>query len=580
MNWTNGLNMRANSDVQDLVADVVELFDVEPPRLLAEDAPVLRGDASSASPYLIGLIGGKEVGKSSLVNAIVGQKISRSSNAGEGTAIAIAYCHEDAANEVRSLLAREVGDRFDIITHCIASQRRQVLVDLPDIDSTWKQHAQLTRRLLRQMLFPIWIQSIEKYADRAPQQLLAQVADGNDPANFLFCLNKVDQLIAREGDAAAIELRDDLAQRLARTLKLPAPPRVFLTNAKEPDQLDLPALRSTLANERSTRSVESSIELAGMRRRGSMLQWLRAQQLGEHAGRAQRLLENSQESLSARLAVPLAESVVPGIARNPAYRLEIADPVVARRMSRWPIVNVIQTTLSPLMLLVRKNLSAAKSVGIGVTSTSSLVSAHLNGEVRPFADLIQVAFAQLRSVEPTIATLYAHQKLWEASAATDAANDLNLRLAATIDRQRDAAVARLVERGGVFTAPIRWLLTIGAAIWFPLLQPLLEHALVAPLSWSSVHDLAALLVPLLGAAYLLHSAAFLLIWFAVLWMLLRWQTLRRVNRLIVKWSRMSRTDDDLSLQATGLNWLEELMQPLQQYQARMQTLAGRLNDVR
>ena len=34
------------------------------------------------------------------------------------------------------------------------------------------------------------------------------------------------------------------------------------------------------------------------------------------------------------------------------------EPVMSKRLSRWPIVNVIQTSLSPLMALVRKNLSA------------------------------------------------------------------------------------------------------------------------------------------------------------------------------------------------------------------------------
>src|SRR5690606_26782074 len=41
---------------------------------------------------------------------------------------------------------------------------------------------------------PVWMQSVEKYADRQVQELLRQVAAGNDPGNFVFVLNKVDQL--------------------------------------------------------------------------------------------------------------------------------------------------------------------------------------------------------------------------------------------------------------------------------------------------------------------------------------------------------------------------------------------------
>src|SRR5258708_10988406 len=81
---------------------------------------------------------------------------------------------------------------------------RQVLLDLPDIDSHWGQHLAVTRKMLRHMLFPIWIQSVEKSADRPPQELLMKAAAGNAPANFVFCLNKADQLAgAPVGPASA-----------------------------------------------------------------------------------------------------------------------------------------------------------------------------------------------------------------------------------------------------------------------------------------------------------------------------------------------------------------------------------------
>jgi hypothetical protein len=67
--------------------------------------------------------------------------------------------------------------------------------------------------MLRHMLFPVWVQSVEKYADLQPQKLLAAVTAGNDPANFLFALNKADQLASAD---AVEELRDDFAARIAR----------------------------------------------------------------------------------------------------------------------------------------------------------------------------------------------------------------------------------------------------------------------------------------------------------------------------------------------------------------------------
>src|SRR5205814_4463514 len=122
--------------------------------------------------------------------------------------------------ELRDLLEREVPRKYRIHTHHVDSLRQQVLLDLPDIDSLYSDHIEITRRMLRHMLFPIWIQSVEKYADQQPQKLLARVAEGNDPANFVFCLNKVDQLAQRETSGEAEQLRDDYAQRLAGMLRL------------------------------------------------------------------------------------------------------------------------------------------------------------------------------------------------------------------------------------------------------------------------------------------------------------------------------------------------------------------------
>src|SRR4051795_10572115 len=200
------------TDVQQLVADAVELTGAPPPEVLDADAPVYSADDDAAgSIYFVGLIGGKDVGKSSLVNALVGQPISQQTSYGEGTHSVIAYAHASVADEMRQRLEREVPGRYRIVTHDVASLRRQVLLDLPDIDSHWTEHVQVTRRMLRHMLFPIWIQSVEKYADQQPQKLLQQVAEGTDPSNFLLRLNKADQLIAREGASAGETLRDDYA---------------------------------------------------------------------------------------------------------------------------------------------------------------------------------------------------------------------------------------------------------------------------------------------------------------------------------------------------------------------------------
>src|SRR6185503_15454304 len=179
--------------------------------------------------------------------ALVGQQISEQTSHGPGTEVVVAYAHEAMVDPLRELLDREAPGRFKIYKHSIARLLRQVLLDLPDIDSIYSDHVEITRTMLRQMLYPVWIQSVEKYADQQPQKLLARVAAGNDPANFIFCLNKLDQLVKREGDSAAGQIKDDYAKRLSRVLGLSDSPRVFLVSANAPDQFEFSALRQALS---------------------------------------------------------------------------------------------------------------------------------------------------------------------------------------------------------------------------------------------------------------------------------------------------------------------------------------------
>src|SRR5579863_7054825 len=127
-----------SSTVEQLVRETVELTGAQQPALLERDAPVLEAGALSTAAgsfYLVGLIGGKEVGKSALVNALAGANITAMSAYGPGTEGVIAYAHVSQEKPLRELLDRLVPGQFRIVTHDVPALRRQVLLDLPDIDS-------------------------------------------------------------------------------------------------------------------------------------------------------------------------------------------------------------------------------------------------------------------------------------------------------------------------------------------------------------------------------------------------------------------------------------------------------------
>jgi hypothetical protein len=598
--------------VEQLVRETMELTGADTPPLLEEDAPVLSEEALDADDdgggfYLVGIIGGKDVGKSALVNALVGRNITAITSHGPGTETVVAYAHRSQEAPLRALLEREVSGQYRIVTHDSPDLLRQVLLDLPDIDSHWRTHLEVTRTMLRHMLYPVWVQSVEKYADRQPQEMLARVAAGNAAQNFVFCLNKVDQVEGRSATAsvrttdsdtpsplpspggrgsdrstpaAALEIREDFAGRIAKTLSLTAPPDVFLISATNPERYELPRLRKLLARQKTDDAVRQSKELAVRRQDRSLVQWLREQNLSERAARLERLLGEAEEMVAARVGEPLLERAVPRMVEDPAARLAMTDEVLRERVARWPLVNLVHTLLSPLLAVWRSNAGAA-----GTRGAESMVEAYLNGcdPAGGLSRLVQSTFAQLRQSQPTIATLYRHNRLWEDMPAELAAGELRRALATTVERQRAVALEKLSGRTGVVAPLLRWLLTVGALLWFPFVQPVLAGMLSVRERWwdlwSHGQEVLRLVVGVLSGESLLRNVTFLIIWFTVIWLALRWGTQRRVNRFLARVRSPAERDVSLNPTAQAVQWMAALLSPLRQHCERMTDLARRANAV-
>jgi GTPase Era involved in 16S rRNA processing len=565
------------ANVEQLVREAMEITGAEEPSLLERDAPVLASDvlAEDGPFYLVGLIGGKEVGKSALVNALAGRTITATSAHGAGTEDVIAYAHRSQEQDLRDMLERLVPGQYRIVTHDVSALKRQVLLDLPDIDSHFTSHVQVTRTMLRHMLYPVWMVSVEKYADLQPQQMLARVAEGNAPGNFIFCLNKVDQL-SRENGAAA-ELREDYAQRLGRTLNLPQPPRVYMISAMRPDDLDLPELRAALSREKSAQTVTASRQLAAQRQDRSLLAWLERQQLAARAARLGELEEQVRDLAAERIGQPLLDRVIPRLLDDPETRGALAEEILAERVARWPVVRLVHTLLSPVFMLLR---GATARNAAPLQTAEGLVEIVLRESGYSAPDLVQTTFAQLRQTRPEMAELYAHQKLWEQMHADLAAAELRRTLADTVEGQREAARAELIKSDWI-GAPLRWLLTIGAVIWFPFAQPILEKVLAVahPASWGWTEALQ-MTVAVLGVNYLLKSVGFLAIYVTVLWLALRWSTQRKVARVMRRMQETEGADASLSPFSQTLEWLDALTTPVRQMRERTESLARRAEAAR
>jgi hypothetical protein len=273
---------------------------------------------------------------------------------------------------------------------------------------------------------------------------------------------------------------------------------------------------------------------------------------------------------------------------DPAYRLALADELMEKRVAKWPIVNVIHVLLGPLVSLARRRLplsqqnalaGAEEMVGIYLatlpTSQGEIIDVSAGGSGRSAAAVVQSTFAFLQQSNPAIGRLYAKWKLWESMPAQTAEAELRRRLSGTVERQR-SSLREQFRSGGPIGTVVRWLLTIGALLWFPLVQPVVE----ALLAGHALRDLTFLTVQLLGVTYLLKSVAFLVIYYVILWMILRWDTQRRIDRFLWRWKEGRKIDPTLSLAGQAVEWLNELLSPIRGATERFENVVRRADELK
>jgi hypothetical protein len=224
------------------------------------------------------------------------------------------------------------------------------------------------------------------------------------------------------------------------------------------------------------------------------------------------------------------------------------------------------------LMVIRRNLGASPTGDVNIDEFLKLEGSSL-------PTMVQTTFAQLQQSNPSISVLYAQNKLWESATSDFAAADLRRRMQETLLRQREAALERIGRRTGFFTAIFAPLLTIGAILWFPIVQPILEIALQQHIM-SFSRELALKIVQLLGTTFLLKNLTFLLLWFAVLWAIIRARTHRRVSRLIARWQSDPKLDPSLSFNGQTLEWIDQLLDPIEQHQQQIDGVISRIDELR
>ena len=188
-------------------------LDVARAEAVATEATERLGIAADA--YVVALVGGTGVGKSTILNALGGEVISEAGARRPTTGTAVAWVAKDAAEDVRPLLDRLGVDRPR--THTNAELARVVILDLPDLDSIEASHRSQVEAVLPKLDVVAWVTDPEKYADSAlhdgflrdwlprldRQIVILNKSDRLDAEAQARVARDLGRLVAREGGGSA-----------------------------------------------------------------------------------------------------------------------------------------------------------------------------------------------------------------------------------------------------------------------------------------------------------------------------------------------------------------------------------------
>ena len=187
----------ARAELADVCSQLVRLSGINAPALHSA------ADDRATSPlFIYGILGGKDVGKTTLINALAGSTISREFRGiGPGTHTPVVYVHHDDAPLFSERLAADPGVEFELVLHDRAVLRHVALVDLPDFDAkrNLPDHARRAAAFKPHLDAFVWVTTVRKIDH--PELLRQMQSVSPKQENFLSVVTFADEVIQSGKDS-------------------------------------------------------------------------------------------------------------------------------------------------------------------------------------------------------------------------------------------------------------------------------------------------------------------------------------------------------------------------------------------
>ncbi|MBU0699587.1 MAG: GTPase domain-containing protein [Proteobacteria bacterium] len=489
--------------LDNLNREIADLIQMEPVSLSHQT-----GDAEQDELFLYGIVGGKDVGKSSVINRLAGAKVSLDTDLlDEGTNAAVAYCHQQDLAALKKRLAVDAGSRVVFVDHDRQELKNVVLMDFPDFDSRFLSHRDDTVRLARHLQGVIWVTTPRKYGDYQFLNQLETVAQSHE--NYLIVLNKIDQLEKKAPlDTVRREVVNFLtAECVKRNIPPPDPQQFLILSTLKPDQYEFNHMRRRLIRPHSVQEITRA-KLVNLKAEFDK----NFQRIQSHYRLLDRLkaidqaLESIREGVADQFSDDYFNTVSRRILTLETLQRRISRTIFTQRINTWPILRLL---FYPLAGIVS---------GFGGRIAFNPVEKKWPDSPR---DLLRYqglpASLKMQAIRDNVAASFPDLKpdLGPAPDFSRLIDDQFVQLLGEYEDQVTDHLAATFARPG----KLKQALVYFPLIWFPFLQPLLlkfaEMQWESKLSFSNLKDFGAVFFALLGAQSLLISLVFLILFYTV-----------------------------------------------------------------